>query len=90
MKIRICSIPCTVLGAIDIQLVFLWCRRRQRLGDMVGLVVYCPMAYDYVPHGRGRTATNVMKEIRRRVEKKWEFYAPFSGGATFCGTRGGY
>ena len=54
---------------IDIQLVFVWRRRRQRLGDVVGLVVYCPMAYDYVPHGRGRTDTNVMKEIRRRVEK---------------------
>ena len=63
------SAPCTVLSilrVIDIQ-SFLWRRRRQRLGDVVGLVVYCPSAY--VPHGRGRTDTNVMKEIGRRVEK---------------------
>ena len=66
-KYALCAVL-SVLLVINIQLVFLWRRRRQRLGDVVGLVVYCPMAY--VPHGRGRTDTNVMKKIRGRVEKK--------------------
>ena len=50
-------------------------------------MVYYPMAY--VPHGRGRTATNVVKKIRSRVDKKWVLFTLSNGGGAFCGTRSG-